>query len=1138
MHRQFGIITLRIMLVVTLAFSATLAIAADEAAPAVWPPAQLSSLTEADWSSQFEQMRAAQRDFNVQSIADFKEMTAHYIFLKNDGTTINQFHLADGGLVQCVVVTTQRSYLAQASQSTVPSPPSVGANAPFASSPAAMASAFGLDGTVDDDGNVRHCSEGSVPHLIPSIESIYRFRTLGDFFSKSTLMTDASLLELPGSGDPHEWSHAYRFVTNWGSSGVFNVWSPYVEPANEFSLSQLWVTGGTGSGLQTAEAGWQKYPMMYGDGSPHLFIYYTTSNYAPSAGCYNLTCSGFVQTNPNVLIGGALSPVSVLGGQQAECQIALIRNATAPFGWWLQFNGVYVGYYPASLYNTQGLAVSSSKVDFGGEIVNVAQGGFHTTTQMGSGASPAAGLGNAAYTRLLQYVDTNNTMQAATGLSPNPTAPAYYGLSLNPSSPTGWGQWFLFGGPGRTTSPISFANATASVTTIAPGQTFTIDYSIVGTDQTVTVMLGASLGHYSTSSWPYSDAAHDISVSVPGFSSSLRSRQFTVSTSVPQGTYDLAVALWRDRNGNGIIDSADEVLGEKYLLGQIVVSPVTFGLSVSGAGTGQGTVTGNGINCAINAGSTSGTCSASYASGTAVSLSATPSGGSTFSSWGGACAGTGGCGLTMNASKSVSASFTAPVTNYTLSVTGGGTGQGTVTGSGINCSITAGSTSGTCSASYASGTAVSLTATPTGGSTFSSWGGACAGTGGCGLTMNASKSVSASFTAPVTNYTLAVTGGGTGQGTVTGSGINCTIAAGSTSGTCSASYASGTAVSLTATATGGSTFSSWGGACAGTGGCDLTMNASKSVSASFTAPVNGGTHIRNDFDGDGKADVVWRHTVGTTAVWSMNGGAVLSGAYTPLLDGTWILTGTGDFNGDGKTDLLWRYPPSGLVAVWLMNGTSIISSAYVNPLDSSWKVAGVGDFDGDGKDDVLWRHSLGINAVWFMNGAAISSGAYMTSVTPDWAVAAVGDFNGDHKADILWRHTSGINAVWLMNGVTMTTGLYVNTLDSSWTLAATGDYDGDGKADVLWRSSFGTNAIWFMNGAAIRQGAYTTSVDSSWAAVASGDFNGDGKADLMWRSSDSRTAIWIMNGTGISGTYGPLLPTSWNSRPNPATNGQ
>jgi murein DD-endopeptidase MepM/ murein hydrolase activator NlpD len=90
------------------------------------------------------------------------------------------------------------------------------------------------------------------------------------------------------------------------------------------------------------------------------------------------------------------------------------------------------------------------------------------------------------------------------------------------------------------------------------------------------------------------------------------------------------------------------------------------------------------------------------------------------------------------------------------------------------------------------------------------------------------------YNPPVVMYTLTVSGAGTGTGTVSGSGINCTIASGSASGTCSASFPSGANVSLSAGGTGGSTFSGWSGACSGTSGCNLTMNANKSVTAAFT----------------------------------------------------------------------------------------------------------------------------------------------------------------------------------------------------------------------------------------------------------------------------------------------------------------
>ena len=160
----------------------------------------------------------------------------------------------------------------------------------------------------------------------------------------------------------------------------------------------------------------------------------------------------------------------------------------------------------------------------------------------------------------------------------------------------------------------------------------------------------------------------------------------------------------------------------------------------------------------------------------------------------------------------------------TLTVAKSGTGTGTVDTSpaGITCGST-------CSATYASGTSVALSATPNTGSTFTGWSGACTGTGGCALVLDANKSATATFalsTAPTSTLTVSKSGTGTGTVTSSPSGITC-------GSTCSASYNSGTSVTLTAAASFGSTFSGWSGACRGTGTCTVSMNAAKSATATF-----------------------------------------------------------------------------------------------------------------------------------------------------------------------------------------------------------------------------------------------------------------------------------------------------------------
>ena len=76
-----------------------------------------------------------------------------------------------------------------------------------------------------------------------------------------------------------------------------------------------------------------------------------------------------------------------------------------------------------------------------------------------------------------------------------------------------------------------------------------------------------------------------------------------------------------------------------------------------------------------------------------------------------------------------------------------------------------------------------------------------------------------------------------------------------------------------------------------------------------------------------------------------------------------------DVDGDGKTDLVWRHTNSGITAIWLLNETAIASSSFPGGVSLVWQIAGVGDVNGDGIADVVWRNgTTGTVAVWLMNG--------------------------------------------------------------------------------------------------------------------------------------------------------------------------
>ncbi len=197
-----------------------------------------------------------------------------------------------------------------------------------------------------------------------------------------------------------------------------------------------------------------------------------------------------------------------------------------------------------------------------------------------------------------------------------------------------------------------------------------------------------------------------------------------------------------------------------------------------------------------------------YASGTVVTLSATAASGYAFSNWTGDAVGaTNPTTVTMNGNKTVTANFIAGPT-YTLTVQASPSSGGNVVVSPSQ-------------AVYASGTVVTLTAIAASGYAFSNWTGDATGaTNPATVTMNGDKTVTANFIVAPT-YTLTVQVSPLGWGTVAVSPSQ-------------AEYASGTVVTLTATAASGYAFSNWTGDVTGTANpTTVTMNGNKTVTANF-----------------------------------------------------------------------------------------------------------------------------------------------------------------------------------------------------------------------------------------------------------------------------------------------------------------
>ena len=342
----------------------------------------------------------------------------------------------------------------------------------------------------------------------------------------------------------------------------------------------------------------------------------------------------------------------------------------------------------------------------------------------------------------------------------------------------------------------------------------------------------------------------------------------------------------------------------------------------------------------------------SFAPGGSDTVTATPSGGSTFANWtenGTVVSTAASYTFTLNGNRNLVANFTVSPVNNTIAVSASPSAGGTVSGSGT----------------FTAGTPRTVTATTNSGYTFTHWtenGTVVSSAGSYTFTLNANRNLVANFTVNPVNNTLAVGATPSTGGTVAGGGT----------------FASGSSHTVTAIANSGYTFANWtenGTVVSSTASYTFTLNGNRNLVANFAAnpmnftvavsgsPSTGGTVAGGGTYASGSSDTVTAtpNSGYTFANWAENGTVVSSGAsYTFTLNSN-----------------------RNLVANFTVNPTPLSLVSYPVAVSGSpstgGTVAGGGTYASGSSDTVTATPNKGYKfANWTENGTVVSTAASYT----------------------------------------------------------------------------------------------------------------------------------------------------------------
>lgn len=284
-----------------------------------------------------------------------------------------------------------------------------------------------------------------------------------------------------------------------------------------------------------------------------------------------------------------------------------------------------------------------------------------------------------------------------------------------------------------------------------------------------------------------------------------------------------------------------------------------------------------------------------------------------------------------------------------------------------------------------------------------------------------------------------------------------------------------------------------------------TGNGTGSQTYVATLTASAATAVKEDSDGDGLSDFFWRNSVnGSNALMRVNSFNTPTVGFPEIIADLSTITpgyevvGRGDYNGDGKADVLWSNTAGD---VYAQRSTATTQASAETPAlipatcTAGKAVVGNGDFNADGKTDVLlFNVATGEASVFLMGGAASPCLSNFAALGAGAVVKGTGDYNGDGKADILFS-LSGITSIQHTAGT-----LAPVTIPAGFDVKGSGKFTADAKDDILLQDTGASQTLSLLDSATQNVSVLLGGIPSGWEIKGTGHYNKDGIDDILFRN--------------------------------------